>query len=83
MTMKDSLAIATNFAAAVCNHKRLLLDIAKAIPEKQFVQLTTFHPDTLQRDLEWADRNFEKMQAEYEKHCQETGVPSYATYNED
>lgn len=72
-----------NSTAGYCNRCRKLLALSKEIPEEQFIRLVGQHPGTMERDVEWAEQDFQRARLEYENHCASTGQTAYYTYNED
>lgn len=83
MNTKQALSEAMRHAAGYTGRVRALLALSKEVPAEMFTRLAGQHPDTMERDLEWAERDYQRAKAEYEKHCREIGEPAYYTYNED
>ena len=83
MKTKQALCNAMNLAAGNTNRVRQLLAISKEISAATFERLSGQHPSTMERDLDWAQRDFQTAKADYEAHCKEIGVPAYATWSED
>jgi hypothetical protein len=83
MTTKEALSQAMANAAGYTNVVRKLAAIAKEIPAETFIRLAEQHPDTVNRDLQSAEQNFQRAKEAYETHCIEIGVAAYQTWNED
>lgn len=83
MTTKQALVEWMNAAAAHSNRVRALEKLAAVVPAKTFMQVAGQHPDTMERDIEWAREKFEAAKAAYETFCAETGQIAYATYDGD
>lgn len=83
MTTKEALSNSMSNAAAHANRVRSLLELAKVVPEDLFIKCVGQYPDTMPRDLAWADSAYQRAKTDYETHCREIGVPAYQTYNED
>lgn len=83
MTTKEALSEAMHMAAAHANRVRALKALSVAIDADEFYRLAKQHPLTIDRDLEWATADFQRIKGQYEAHCREIGVPAYATYSED
>ena len=83
MTIKSALSESMRLAAAYSNRVHTLLAIAQEMPESQFERLVGQTPKTIERDLQSARDDFERIKSVYEKHCAEIGESAYATYNED
>lgn len=86
MTPEEIRAVfdrAMSSAAGYANRCRALLEVSKGIPAETFERLTRQHPSTLERDIEWADQDYQRAKADYEAFCQKHGLPAYAVYNED
>lgn len=83
MTTKQALSEAMRLAAGHTGRVRALLALSKEVPAEMFIRLARQHPDTMERDLEWAEHDYQRAKAAYEQYCQEIGEPAYHTYNED
>jgi hypothetical protein len=82
MTTKEALSKAMSNAAAHCNRVRALLSLSRVISAEVFYIHAGQHPSTMERDLQWADKEFEQAKADYETHCKEINEPAYATWND-
>jgi hypothetical protein len=83
MTTKQALDLAVNLAAGHTNRLRSLAKVAAVIHEDLFYKTVGQHPLTIERDLQWAHNEFERVKAAYEDHCFSIGEPAYFTYSED
>lgn len=70
-------------AAGATGRVHQLKSIAAGMSESEFYRLANQHPSTLDRDLEFAERDFQEAKTAYETHCAEIGEIPYHTYNED
>lgn len=65
-------------AAAHVNRVRALLAVSLVMDPKEFERIVGQHPGTMQRDLEWAKRDYQQAKEAYEAYCAEIGEPAYA-----
>lgn len=82
---KRALDANMSACAGVSNRLRALKAIkdAGAITADVFCKLAGQTPETLERDLEIAQADFQDAKIAYERFCANTGQPAYATWNED